>query len=222
VDEKRVTGEAAQGTKGEQTRREILVAAKRLFLSQGFTATPMRQIALEVGITPAAIYNHFPSKDELFTAVVQDTAPYAELFALFGQIEADTAEDLLRQAFQYLFAFIADHEDYLQLAQIDAQERDGATLATFMPQVVPQALRWHQRLIALDAGQGRLRDVPFLVFLRTLISLLAGFILTRRVAMAAPMIRLPEVDWAQALADIFVYGVLAPAEPGAEEGAAGP
>ena len=213
--------EEPQVTRGEQTRQEILVAAKRLFLSQGFTATPMRQIAGAVGITPAAIYNHFPSKDELFTAVVQDAAPYAELFTLFGQIEADTPEDLLRQAFRYLLAFIAHHEDYLQLVQIDAQERDGATLATFMPQVVPQAHRWHQRLIALDAGQGRLRDIPFLVFLRTLISLLGGFMLTQRVATAAPMIRLPEVDWAHTLADIFMYGVLAPSEPGTAEVAEG-
>ena len=83
--------EEPQVTKGEQTRQEILVAAKRLFLSQGFTATPMRQIAREVGITPAAIYNHYPSKDRLFTTLLQNAAPYDELFALFSKIEAGSA-----------------------------------------------------------------------------------------------------------------------------------
>jgi hypothetical protein len=41
-------------TKGEQTQ-DVLVPAKWLFLSQGFAALPVRQIAREVGITPTAI-----------------------------------------------------------------------------------------------------------------------------------------------------------------------
>ena len=74
--------EEPQSSKGEQTRQEILATAQRLFLSQGFTATPMRQIAREVGITPGAIYNHYSGKDELFTAVLLNAAPYDEVFAL--------------------------------------------------------------------------------------------------------------------------------------------
>jgi AcrR family transcriptional regulator len=46
--------------------QEILFAAQRLFLSQGFAAMPMRQIARELGITCGAIYNHYPGKDQLF------------------------------------------------------------------------------------------------------------------------------------------------------------
>ena len=49
------TVEEPRVTKGEQTQ-DLLVAAKWLFLSQGFAAVPVRQIAREVGITPTAIY----------------------------------------------------------------------------------------------------------------------------------------------------------------------
>jgi AcrR family transcriptional regulator len=197
-------------TKGEQTRQDLLTAAKRLFLSQGFSATPMRQIAREVGITPGAIYNHYPGKDELFTAVLQNAAPYDELFALWDKMEADSAEDLVRQMFRAALAFVTDHQEYLQLALIDAQERNGEALASFLPEVLPRGQRWYQRLVALDAGTGqaRLRDVPFLVFARTTISLLAGFLLTQRVVDRLPQ---PDgMDWAEALADLFLHGVLRP------------
>lgn len=204
--------EEPQITKGEQTRQEILAAAKRLFLSQGFTATPMHQIARAAGITKGAIYNHYPGKDQLFTAVLQDAAPYDELFALWSNMEAESAEDLMRQMFQALFAYVTEHQDYLQLALIDAQERDGVALASFLPEVLPRAQVWYQRLVALDAerGQARMRVVPFLVFVRTMISLLAGFLLTQRVVTPDRVPEMADIDWAEALADLFLYGVLRP------------
>jgi AcrR family transcriptional regulator len=199
-------------TKGEQTRQEILAAATRLFLSQGFTATPMRQIAHEVGITPGAIYNHYPSKDQLFTAVLQDSAPYDEVFALWNNMEADSAEDMVRQMFRASLAYATDHQDYLQLALIDAQERDGVALAALLPEVLPRIQMWYQRLVALDAerGQARLRGVPFLVFVRTLLSLVIGFMLTRRVATPDRVPQIAGIDWAEVLADLFLHGVLRP------------
>jgi len=204
--------EEPQIAKGEQTRQEILAAAKRLFLSQGFTATPMHQIARAAGITKGAIYNHYPGKDQLFTAVLQDAAPYDELFALWNNMEADSAEDLVHQMFQALFAYVTEHQDYLQLALIDAQERDGVALATFLPELLHQGQMWYRRLVALEAerGQARMRVVPFLVFVRTMIGLLAGFLLTQRVLTPDRVPEMSGIDWAEALADVFSHAVLRP------------
>lgn len=199
-------------SKGEQTRQEILAVAKKLFLSQGFAATPMRQIASEVDITPGAIYNHYPSKDQLFTAVLQDAAPYDELFTLWNNMDADSAEDLVRQMFRASLAYVTDHQDYLQLALIDAQEREGEALAALLPEVLPRGQMWHQRLVALDAehGPARMRGVPFLVFARTMVSLVVGFTLTQRVARPDRVPQIAGIDWAEALTDVFLHGVLRP------------
>lgn len=203
-------------TKGERTRQEILAAARRLFISQGFTATSMRQIAKEVGITPAAIYNHYPSKDGLFATLLQGAAPYDQLFALFGGIGAGTPEDFVRQVFRASLAFITDHQDYFQLVLIDAQERDGAAVAALLPEVLPRALVWHERLVTLSAGQRHdkvlRREVPFLVFLRTLVSLLAGFMLSQRIVKEDRLPELSSIVWPDALADVFLYGVLSQPE----------
>jgi AcrR family transcriptional regulator len=47
------------------TRAAILACAQRLFSEQGYDATSLRQIADAVGTTKAAVYYHFPAKEQL-------------------------------------------------------------------------------------------------------------------------------------------------------------
>jgi hypothetical protein len=56
------------------------------------------------------------------------------------------------------------------------------------------------------------------VFLRMMISLLLGFVLTQRVIRTDRLPQFDGVDWAEALADVFLHGVLKPPE---QEGTAG-
>jgi AcrR family transcriptional regulator len=51
----------AQGT----TREAILEAAKTLFDERGYDATSLRMIAESVGTTKAAVYYHFPAKEQM-------------------------------------------------------------------------------------------------------------------------------------------------------------
>ena len=53
------------------TRERILDAAADLFVEKGFAATSLREIAERVGVTKAALYYHFTSKDELLSALLQ-------------------------------------------------------------------------------------------------------------------------------------------------------
>src|SRR5690606_8081222 len=64
------TFEGPMSVSGEHAGREsmelhILDAAKRLFARNGFDKVSMRDLAHEVGITPAALYHHFPNKSNL-------------------------------------------------------------------------------------------------------------------------------------------------------------
>jgi AcrR family transcriptional regulator len=49
----------------EDRRQEILQVAARLFRAKGYAATSLEEVADAIGITKAAIYYHFPSKDEV-------------------------------------------------------------------------------------------------------------------------------------------------------------
>ncbi|QHC60747.1 TetR family transcriptional regulator [Rathayibacter sp. VKM Ac-2760] len=74
------------GKRGE-SRARLLQTALRLFGERGVNGTSLQNIADELGVTKAAVYHQFASKDEIVLAVVQPAfARMAELVR-----EADTA-----------------------------------------------------------------------------------------------------------------------------------
>jgi len=201
-------------TRGEKTRHKILAVAKVLFLSQGYTATSMRQIAQAVDITPAAIYNHFSGKEEIFNLLLEEAAPITSILSLFETIDADDPKTCIEDTFFRMIDLFSRHDDYLQLALIDAQERSGATLRKFLPQLVPVGLSYYQRLPKRSPGKYQLRDLSPFIFMRTLISLIGGYVMSERVVGSLASHQLPEIDWARGLADIFLRGVLEKREQG--------
>ncbi len=56
--------------RGIRTREQLLNAAIRLFGSQGFAATSMRDLASAAGMQAAGIYNHFDSKERILAAAL--------------------------------------------------------------------------------------------------------------------------------------------------------
>ena len=64
-----VTGSEPSGKRAERSRRAIVAAARVEFLRDGFDAS-MDTIAAGAGVSKVTVYNHFGSKDELFTAVI--------------------------------------------------------------------------------------------------------------------------------------------------------
>lgn len=49
---------------------QILEAARRLFLEQGYEVTSMDAIAAEAGVSKRTVYSHFRSKEELFVEIM--------------------------------------------------------------------------------------------------------------------------------------------------------
>lgn len=57
----------------EARRRQILSAARRCFSRNGFHATSMQDVIDEAGLSVGAVYRYFKSKDEIRTAVAEET-----------------------------------------------------------------------------------------------------------------------------------------------------
>src|SRR3989442_15964465 len=60
---------ARRPTAGER-REAILREGLRCFAARGFSGTTTREIAAGVGITEAALYRYFASKEALYAAIV--------------------------------------------------------------------------------------------------------------------------------------------------------
>ncbi len=62
---------AAQRCSAEDRRHQILETATDLFARQGFQGTTTRQIAERAQVNEAIIFRHFPSKEDLYWAVIE-------------------------------------------------------------------------------------------------------------------------------------------------------
>jgi TetR/AcrR family transcriptional regulator, transcriptional repressor for nem operon len=58
-------------TSQPDTRTRILNVAELLLLSRGFNAFSYQHIAKELGMKPAAIHYHYPTKDDLGTTIIR-------------------------------------------------------------------------------------------------------------------------------------------------------
>jgi AcrR family transcriptional regulator len=54
-------------------RRQILDAAARCFIRNGFHATSMQDVFRESGLSAGAVYRYFPSKHAIVTAIAEET-----------------------------------------------------------------------------------------------------------------------------------------------------
>ena len=78
--------------KGELTAERILDAAEALFAERGYAGTTLRDVAAAVDLRIPSLYNHFPSKDALYAAVLErGIGPVLAILREFG------VEDLERR-----------------------------------------------------------------------------------------------------------------------------
>ena len=56
----------------EERRQQILELATELFARQGYRGTTTREIAQRVQVNEAIIFRHFPTKEELYWAVIEN------------------------------------------------------------------------------------------------------------------------------------------------------
>src|SRR5258706_14760004 len=68
----------------DERREAILREGLRCFAARGFSGTTTREVAAGVGITEAALYRYFPSKESLYSAIIERkiaTPPLVDLLA---------------------------------------------------------------------------------------------------------------------------------------------
>ena len=81
----------------DRKRAMILEEARQLFGEKGFHGTTIEKIAQRTGYSKAGLYQFFSSKEELFAAVIHETAFRTDMLAQAAEARAD---DCLSHALQ--------------------------------------------------------------------------------------------------------------------------
>lgn len=130
----------------QTTRETILEVAGRLFSELGYHSTPLSAIADELRITKAALYYHFPAKDDLLIALVQPFIDHRErVLEELGTLSGST--DNRRRALQAYLETEFSEERVLRMIMRDV------TVLTH-PRIRDVLVKQTQRWIDLIAGPG--------------------------------------------------------------------
>ncbi|HEX3450322.1 MAG TPA: helix-turn-helix domain-containing protein [Isosphaeraceae bacterium] len=109
----------------EERRDSILKAARRVFAENGFRGTTTKALAEAAGVSEALLFQHFPTKEALYTAM---------LSALFGEHEPDVNSQLVAMEPSTATLVLIVHQFYKSL--IDprgrADKADVANIARLM------------------------------------------------------------------------------------------
>lgn len=142
------------------TGARIRTAALDLFAVRGFEGTSMRELAERVGISPAALYYHFPSKEHLIESVVAPFLDAVDDLLAGDRDRPDGARPLLGAYLDVLLG----HLTVARLLERDLALRDHprigsrheAQLAEMRARLVPPGDPWgHVRATAcLSALRG--------------------------------------------------------------------
>ena len=89
-------------------KERILEEALQLFSQNGYTGTSMNDIAAKLGVTKAALYKHYKSKQEILDSIVEKASEYGlpeeqqgEDFLSERQVSYDDIKTYTKEQFSY-------------------------------------------------------------------------------------------------------------------------
>lgn len=191
-------------TKGERTQNEIMEAAYLLFLERGYHGTSMRQIAKQAHIALGGIYNHYASKEEIFTAVILTHHPYFDVVPAFQAADGETVEDFVKDAANRLVSNLDKRLEFLKLMFIELVEFNGEHIPKIFQTFYPEVLLFAERF---SSNQEDLRSIPPVILVRAFIGLFFSYFLTE-LLMGPFMPAEMNENSLQYFIDIYLHGVL--------------
>ena len=169
-----MTNEAPARTRPRDRKDRILAAAAARFGAAGFRATAVEDIAADVGVTAAAIYRHFESKDVILATVldqaVQELLDASHVVPADGAAVNGAPDRALRELTRTMLAFASERAPLYATYVRERGRLTGRAQTTARRAEVRLTERWRDAVaeagIDLDARRVGLRLTSVLTALR--------------------------------------------------------
>jgi AcrR family transcriptional regulator len=192
---------------GHLRRAEILQAAERIFVLEGYEGATIRKIADEVGVSSTALYMHFRDKDQILLEIC--TEVMERLLSLNSEISARPIDSVsrVRLMLEAYVRFALSHPNAYRLVfcasplAASAQKRDATN------DIGANCFERFSGVVREIAAEGRLRTGDSRTAALTLWAACHGLV--------ALMITKPSFDWAPAeqfmgvMIDGLLFGLIA-------------
>ena len=132
--------EQAHGARRGDTRERIQRVALELFAEQGYERTSLREVAERLGVTKAALYYHFKSKEDIVRSFTEDYFSSIDAIISWGREQPRSAQTARELCDRYITVLLDGGEVFRFLQRNQATlhaSHDGAKnrFAEFMPRL---------------------------------------------------------------------------------------
>ncbi len=112
----------AKRLKAAERRASILAVAKVLFADKGYHGVAVDEIASRLGVSPAVLYRHFPSKEALYGEVLDTLSAQRENYVDAALRSPDDFGSILLRMTQVFAESVARDPDYLKMEMLSTLE----------------------------------------------------------------------------------------------------
>lgn len=147
---------------------ELLDAALDLFVEKGFAATRAEEVAARAGVSKGTLFLYFPSKEELFKAVVREniSGRFSEWNKEFETFDG-TSADMVRYCFKVWWERIGATRASGITKLIISEARNFPEIAAFYHQEVIEPGETLIRKViqrGIDSGEFQVKDPEYAMF----------------------------------------------------------
>ena len=138
---------------GEERRAAILDAALAVFAERGYHASSIDDIARKGGISKALIYEHFASKQDLYTELLEQHA--GELFSALAEAISEagrSATARLAVGFDAFYGFVEEHRVAWRMLFREATDPEAVAV---LDRITAEVTAFVAGVIAEDPGVRR-------------------------------------------------------------------
>jgi AcrR family transcriptional regulator len=106
--------------RSHDTRSRLRQLALKLFAEQGYEKTSLREIAEQLGVTKAALYYYFKSKEDIVRSLVEDYVSDMDALIAWGKTQPRTPDTRAEIVRRYLYIMESFTEVFRMLHQNQA------------------------------------------------------------------------------------------------------
>ena len=171
------SGKVVELHRSPDTRDRVLQVALSLFAENGYRGTSLRDIARRIGIKAPSLLHHFPSKEQLYVAVLDRIFEGLEESAQRVLSGSDNFQGRCRTAIVGAIDFIAASPDSMRIIWREMTEESGIGRQLFKRRL-PPLFAMGVNFIFRGQREGEFREVDPFHFLLSLNSITIGFFTT--------------------------------------------
>lgn len=141
---------------------QILDAAFEEFVERGFTATRVEDIADRIGVTKGTIYVYFPTKEELFSAMIRHiSVPFEAVLAEASDLSGSCTERLKALIHLFYERVLKDRKTREMLRFVVSEgSRFPEVIDTHYRELIAPIFERTQALLDEGVGLGEFRRAP--------------------------------------------------------------